>query len=546
MLKEIQCNGFKSNGKIREPIVFHKGLNTILGGYSADNSIGKSTMLAIIDFCFGGETFINEKISQHVGEVYPINFTFSFGGIDYYFSRQEDNKKKVWICSADYKREKEIKIEEFVSFLKEKYKITVQEASFRKLVSICSRFHGKDNIIPARPLTTYQHEPDKEAIDNLEKAFERYNEVSDLKQEEKEAEKKKNAYSDAQKYDFVPNKITKRQFRDNAENIAKLKESLPKIAKKGDVDLSEYELEKVETTEKLKSQISVLSRKRKDLLSSKETIQRNIEEGHLPVSEDIKQLQFFFPGVELKNLSDVISFHRTIDSILASEMQEENERLDLMIDKLTMEIKAYEDEVRNLGIPLNVDAKIFEEYSSVKQQISRLEASNESYEKTEQLKNDCKAAKEKLEEKESLLLSDIQDQINKKLSKLNKMVYGEERPTHVLTLSSSGNKYTYVNEIDGGTGTAYKSLLLFDLSLLSLTSIPFAIHDSLLFKNLGDEPVESIMKLYEKEKEKQIFIAFDKVHSYEGDTPDIVLFSRVMELSEGGNELYGFSWAKEP
>lgn len=40
MLKSISCDKFLSNGSIREPIVFHPGLNTILGSHDAKNSIG--------------------------------------------------------------------------------------------------------------------------------------------------------------------------------------------------------------------------------------------------------------------------------------------------------------------------------------------------------------------------------------------------------------------------------------------------------------------------------------------------------------------------
>ena len=54
MLREIFCDQFISQGEIRKPIVFHKGLNSILGSNTGSNSIGKSTFLMIIDFVFGG------------------------------------------------------------------------------------------------------------------------------------------------------------------------------------------------------------------------------------------------------------------------------------------------------------------------------------------------------------------------------------------------------------------------------------------------------------------------------------------------------------
>ena len=53
MLKEICCDKFISDGKVREAIRFHEGLNTILGNETGANSIGKSTFLMILDFVTG-------------------------------------------------------------------------------------------------------------------------------------------------------------------------------------------------------------------------------------------------------------------------------------------------------------------------------------------------------------------------------------------------------------------------------------------------------------------------------------------------------------
>ena len=63
MLKEIRCDKFVSKGSIRKPIIFHKGLNTVLGSDSGTNSIGKSTFLMIVDFVFGGK-----HLQQAVGD----------------------------------------------------------------------------------------------------------------------------------------------------------------------------------------------------------------------------------------------------------------------------------------------------------------------------------------------------------------------------------------------------------------------------------------------------------------------------------------------
>lgn len=63
MLVEIYCDKFKTggkDGKIRPAIKFHKGLNAVMGDSNRSNSIGKSTLLMIIDFVFGGEDYIQK------------------------------------------------------------------------------------------------------------------------------------------------------------------------------------------------------------------------------------------------------------------------------------------------------------------------------------------------------------------------------------------------------------------------------------------------------------------------------------------------------
>ncbi|MBC2724682.1 MAG: AAA family ATPase, partial [Desulfosporosinus sp.] len=86
MLYEIECDKFMSHGQLRPAIRFHSGLNTILGGKSADNSIGKSTFMLIIDYAFGGDTYKASDASHHLGN-HLIKFAFEFNDGKHYFSR---------------------------------------------------------------------------------------------------------------------------------------------------------------------------------------------------------------------------------------------------------------------------------------------------------------------------------------------------------------------------------------------------------------------------------------------------------------------------
>lgn len=78
MLLEIRCKEFKDEGKVRDLIVFHPGLNTIMGASRASNSIGKTTFLLVIDFVFGGRDYVmlNNDVTKNVGE-HSVEFAFN-------------------------------------------------------------------------------------------------------------------------------------------------------------------------------------------------------------------------------------------------------------------------------------------------------------------------------------------------------------------------------------------------------------------------------------------------------------------------------------
>jgi uncharacterized protein YydD (DUF2326 family) len=59
MLIEIESDAFRV-----PKIIFHEGLNVVIGDNQAANSIGKSSFLMVVDFVFGGSslTEINDDV----------------------------------------------------------------------------------------------------------------------------------------------------------------------------------------------------------------------------------------------------------------------------------------------------------------------------------------------------------------------------------------------------------------------------------------------------------------------------------------------------
>ena len=105
MLAEVQCDKFKKNGQIREPIIFHAGLNAVLGDDNGSNSIGKSTFLMILDFVFGGSDYVKKCVDvQDNVKGHTINFAFDFEDKKYYFSRSTIDYNKVIKCDEKYQQ----------------------------------------------------------------------------------------------------------------------------------------------------------------------------------------------------------------------------------------------------------------------------------------------------------------------------------------------------------------------------------------------------------------------------------------------------------
>jgi len=82
MLTSIKCEKFH-----QQIIAFRKGLNVVVGDDLATNSIGKSTLLMVIDFIMGGDGFLehNHDVVAELGH-HEYRATFNFGGAYYFFA----------------------------------------------------------------------------------------------------------------------------------------------------------------------------------------------------------------------------------------------------------------------------------------------------------------------------------------------------------------------------------------------------------------------------------------------------------------------------
>jgi uncharacterized protein YydD (DUF2326 family) len=94
-------------------------LNVVLGDSVATNSIGKSTLLMVLDFIFGGETFLdhNKDVVRELGD-HDYFFAFVFDKNNYFFRRGTHTPDIVYACNDKYEEKKPLSIEDYKVFLK--------------------------------------------------------------------------------------------------------------------------------------------------------------------------------------------------------------------------------------------------------------------------------------------------------------------------------------------------------------------------------------------------------------------------------------------
>jgi len=553
MLYEIECEKFakKVNGQLvpRGRIQLREGLNTVLGDKAAQNSIGKSTFLLVVDFCFGGDDYINPKICKAKEKLHShtINFAFKFGNRIDYFCRSTKTPSEIGICDSDYKVQRTQTLKEFKDYLLEAYGITTPSISFREMVGRFLRIYGRENYAERYPLKYGDVKPEA-SIETLEKMFNVFAFIEEYKSVYDDKSKRTKVRDDATKLGEMTNVArTKKEYNANEKEIERLKAELQKLMDREDAELSQEETDNLDKASEIRGRLTVLKRRRSRLVSQLNAVKANMSGGLVPIEEDLSELSEFFPDVDVQKLSQIEHFHDKMQRILSQEMGDEIAQLQILIDAISAEMVRLQESQRKLGIPVTISKKFMDRVVEVQRQIDILVAKNKGYDKSAKLKTEKKEAKVQLEDVRETQLQAVETSINQEMTRLNDYIYNGERYAPAIKFGNSRSgkpTYEFWTEDDTGAGTNFKGLIIFDLALLRLTELPVIAHDSNIFKNIADLPIDKIMELYNQSK-KQIFIAFDKEDTFYDVTRDIVHSTKIIELHENGGELFGWSWAKK-
>ena len=502
MLKEIRSNAFKLNAKtdnetIRPTITFHSGLNIVNGSDTGTNSIGKSNFLMCLDFCFGGNDYYEKsKPVQSNIDDHEIDFAFEFNNVVYRFSRSTATPDIVTKCDENYnKTEESMSIDEFTKWLNNMYGNNTL-LTFRALVSLYIRVYNRENLDETLPLKSFKNQTDAQSIEVILKLFNIYDTIREYAEASKEASNKKSAFTDAQKYEYIP-KITKTKYNENIKRIAQLeleKEDLAIKSEKGLLDLTSSQ---ADLLSKYKSELSTFRRQRGKLFSQLESIKKDKPEKKETLQQDFTMLAKYFPELNIERLLEVEEFHKSIADIMARQLKDSEKKIWNLINLLNIQIKDLESKIEEISQVKNVSKVVLDKYALIDREIEQLKLENEKYDQLEKLASDCKEKEQKLTEETMTQAGILEKKLNDKMIEINSLIFGTSINNPEFHIETP-KRYSFYTPEDDGTGTNFKGLIVMDISTLLLTSLPVLIHDSVILKQISNESIEKIVVLINK------------------------------------------------
>lgn len=536
MLYEIRSDVFRT-----KYIRFHRGLNVVLGDENATNSIGKSTLLMVVDFAYGGSALLqhNNDIVQELGH-HDYIFTFQFGGDAYRFQRGTYEPDLVYKCSEDYESESPISLEEYTAFLKEAYGVDLSDISFRALVGLYVRVWGKENLTVDRPLHMVQAQSAKECVNNIIKTFGRYREIKGLSEALSAAEAQRKALTAAVQYKIAP-KIGKRDYTANKDRIGQLERDLQDIR----INLARYATNISEVVNRevlrLKVQKDDLLALRLKLAARLVRIQKNLAENRHIKSKHFTGLVEFFPEIDQGRLAKIEEFHSQLAKLLRTELAESENSLKEQISRIDNAIADIDSQMAAELSSVDEPTVLVDRVYGIAKALEIAKGQNDQFENEQELLRSIRSLKDELAEVKAKVLQVVESTLNDGLHRIVASVFGPDRKSPRIKLRE--NTYSYEVFEDTGTGTAYASLIVLDLTVFRATLLPIVAHDSLLFKNIENDSVARLLRVYDQ-LEKQSFVAIDEIEKYGPETAAFLRGRSVIQL-DNDHVLYVKDWRRK-
>ena len=416
--------------------------------------------------------------------------------------------------------------------------------SFRIALSSFFRVYGKKNTDELNPLQGIPGQNMDKSITSILTLFDKYKDIEEFKTNVTEHKKKLDAYKEARRYHFISDLVGgQKKYEENLAVIRDLELQLATLMEEAEKGHSEEEIELNKkkaalTTQKLNYEKAIHAKEMKLRL-----VNMSLDYGLYPTEADISALQEYFPDVNVRKLYEVEKYHQKLAKILDAQFADEKKAIEEDIESLKKQLDGINVQIRELGFVGNISREFLDRHSELKGEIDALKTQNEAF----LTQNELQAAKANADAvlKRSIedILREIEETLNAKMEEFNDTLFDtKKKPPHVHF--NAYNSYKFETPDNTGTGSNYKGMIVYDLAMLFSTALPALAHDSLLFKNLGKDVEDGIMRIYASTK-KQIFIAYDKQGDCRPETQKILESNCVLRLSTNNCELYGRSWDTE-
>ena len=543
MLKQISCDKFIECGEVRPPFIFTNGLNAVLGDSNESNSIGKSSLLMIIDFCFGGEDYVKKEADtiKEIGE-HEIKFIFKFDK-DYYFIRKTSDLSTVQLCNENYEPISDWTINHFKSWLSEKYNVAATDLTFRQVVSRFFRIYNRGTHNELRPLNTVVREDDKSGIEAMLKLYGLFGDIGDYDAKAKTAQLKKDFYNSLDKFEYKSIAANEKEKEANIREIEKLKKELETLNYDNNNALTDEDYITAGKKNDLKDQRRKIRQKIRQLEDSINEIEFDKNYDNKSFVRGYDKLLQFFPNANIEEISKIDDFHEKVQSILSKEFKSNKQEVMATISFLEQQVKEIDEQLAQYKASPNISKEICNRHTELTIKINALEDANKQFELKKQYTDECNKITEEFEHIVNAKTKALETTINSKMNEINSSFNNGRNYAPVLEINKL-NSYSFYIPKDNGTGSRFKAVAIFDLAVLKTSKLPAFIHDSIVFNNIEKESREEMIRLYDSITDRQIFIAYD--HFTENSEIQRILENKkVVELSDGEHCLFGRHWAEK-
>lgn len=549
------------NGVILRNINFHKGLNLIIdetkeeGSTTTGNNVGKTTVLKLIYFCFGGDPKEIYTSTENAKDEYPLIKEFlTNNNVEVRLTLKEDlnvaDSKEIVIERNFLKRSKSYRKINGEKYTEKEFTKELRSLIFNDLESdkptlkqlVGHNIRYKDSAISntIKYLAPYTKDVEYEALYlyllgcSHKKGQKKEELLTKLKQEEKF---KRRLELSATKNDYA---IMLAAVNNNIETLDK---------KRSNLNINENFEEDLNTLNRIKSDINQLSEGislleiRKDLINeSKNELEKN------NVDIDLVELKLIYEEVSEnlsdlnKTFSDLVNYHNTMINnkvkyitkelpLIESKINSYNEQLTKLLDDekeytaLLKKSDTFED-LESIIKELNSEYQKKGEYEAV---IVRIE---ESEKQIKIIENNISDINNEIMSEE--YQQDVKKQVtefNKYFEEVSQYLYGEK---YLLSYNIKKNKnnQSYYNFItfneNLSSGKKQGEILCFDIALImfsrsrGLSHLSFVLNDK---KELMDN--HQLLKVANYAKKNGIQLVFsmlaDKVPDNLNNDENIVL-----------------------